>query len=221
MHSLVWPFVEWVARFLTDRLLLDGERRTCPRCSREGLQRVNQRDVRFIHHDASKQRRLKSASKTVPGLSNDTRLTKLDDTAMICHLKRVLYDLPPGDDGGIGDWVGLAAHDRPGDLAFNCLLSMSQSFYGIFRKATPFAVRGRRLYGECLALVNRNLRDVKKQKSNDTLRSVVVLGAYEVCAFSYSMVNFWLIESSSCLRRILWDGYLTLRAWRCSFNCAE
>lgn len=99
---------------------------------------------------------------------------------MISHLKSVLYDVPPGEDGGVGDWVGLAAHDRPSDLAFRCLLSMSQSFYGIFRRAMPFAVRGRRLYGECLASVNSNLLDVKKQKTNDTLRSVVILGAYEV-----------------------------------------
>lgn len=103
---------------------------------------------------------------------------------MICHLKRMLYEMPPGDDGDIGDWVGFAAHDRPRDLAFNCLLSMSQSFYGIFRKAIPFTVQGRRLYGECLALVNRNLRDVKKQRTNDTLRAVVVLGAYEVWIYS-------------------------------------
>lgn len=100
---------------------------------------------------------------------------------MISHLHRILYNIPPGEDGGVGDWVGFAAHDRPKDLAYHCLMSMSQSFYGFFRKATPVAVEGRQRYGECLALVNSNLRDSKKQKTNDTLRSVVILGAYEVC----------------------------------------
>lgn len=103
------------------------------------------------------------------------------DDLVLAHLRSTLFIVPMSEDISTNTvWPGFHAHQSQHPLASQCLLSLSQVYFGLQQNASDFVKQGMMLYGRSLIQLNSGLSDSGLRKQDDTILSVMILFLYEM-----------------------------------------
>lgn len=186
-------------------LITDEHKPICVRC---------QRDDFSCEYQASEFIRVATADPAHTlspraSISHDARkppqhLSVVNDDLFLAYLRSTLFVVSMADNKSENPsartWPGFLAHPREHPLASQCLLALSQVYFGSQRDVPDVSARGRVLYVQSLSRLNTTLSDTHLRQTDDTLLSIMIFFLYEMLVLSTSAA--W-IEHALGLGRLI------------------
>lgn len=137
---------------------------------------------------------VKQASIGASGFSPAQQLSCYTDDTFIAHLRSTLFVVSISDNSSsrpINEtWPGFLAQRELHPLASQCLVSLSQAYFGVQHGAHDVSVRGTALYVRSLGRLYQDLDNAQAGATDDTLLSVMILSLYEMLVLSTN--NGWI-----------------------------
>lgn len=144
------------------------------------------------------------SSPEILRVSPSRQLSEYNDDTFVAYLRSSLFVVSISDGASANTltdtWPGFLVRQQHQPLASQCLVSLSQAYFGIQHGAQDIAVRGTSLYVHSLGRLNASLSDAHARNTDDTLLSVMVLFLYEMLVLSSN--NAW-IEHALGLGRLI------------------
>lgn len=117
-----------------------------------------------------------------------------NDDTFIAYLRSTLFVVSLSDNSSArtitGTWPGFLVQPYEHPLANQCLVALSQAYFGMQHGAQDVAVRGTELYVCSLGRLNQALGDTLAVTTDDTLLAIMILFLYEMLVLSSH--NAWI-----------------------------